>query len=106
MNKTDAQRERALKLAERLIELTPEDDESLLRRAMQIRDRLKTPMAAVLAKVPGDTLVEKCKKIGISRQAYYAWLKGEYRPNLRQSKRLANLTGYTADEIRGRSTAA
>ena len=99
---TDAQRERALKLAERLLEITPDTDEGLLRRVTQIRDRLATPMSIVLAKVPGDTVVDKCRKLGITRQNYYCWLKGEYRPNMKQSKRLAALTGFDADDIRGR----
>ena len=99
---TDAQRERALKLAEKLLELTPETEEGLFRRALQLRDRLKTPMSMVLAKVPGETVTEKAQKIGITRQAYYAWFKGEYRPNAKQAKRLAGLTGFAAEDIRGR----
>lgn len=102
MTSTPAQRERALKLAERLLEITPEDDEGLLLRARQLRDRLKTPMEAVLAKVPGESVTEKCKRIGITRQNYYAWLKGEYRPNPRQSRKLAAITGFKAEDIRGR----
>lgn len=99
-----AQRERAIRLAEKLIAITPESEAGLRRRGMQIRDRLKTPMAAVLEKVPGESVTEKAKKIGITRQAYYAWLKGEYRPNKQQSKRLAGMTGYSVEEIRGRSS--
>jgi DNA-binding XRE family transcriptional regulator len=102
MAANDAQRERAIKLAERLIALAPETDESVLRRAQQILDRLKTPMLAVLQKVPGGSVTEKAKKIGITRQAYYCWARGEYRPNLKQSKKLAALTGYSVGEIRGR----
>jgi transcriptional regulator with XRE-family HTH domain len=96
---TEAQRERALKLAERLIKVAPETDEGLLLRVRQIVERLGKPMDAILEKVPGDSVVEKCKRIGITRQAYYRWLRGEYRPNLKQSKRLASLTGLDLDEI-------
>lgn len=96
---TDAQRERARKLAQQLIQVAGDVDEGLLLRAQQIVNRLKTPMAMVLERVPGDSVVEKCSKIGITRQAYYRWLKGEYRPNLRQSKRLAHLTGLKVDQI-------
>ena len=99
---TNAQRERALKLAEKLLELTPEEEEGLHLRAQQLRDRLKTPMSMVLEKVPGETVTEKAAKIGITRQAYYAWFRGEYRPNSKQAKRLANLTGLNADDIRSR----
>lgn len=103
MTSTNAQRERALKLAERLLELTPDSEEGLIRRAMQIRDRLKTPMSMVLEKVmPGEPVVAKCAAIGVTRQAYYAWWKGEYRPNLKQAKRLAQLSGFKAEDIRGR----
>lgn len=102
MTTTDAQRERAIKLAERLLKLTPDAEEGLIRRAMQIRARLKTPMSMVLDKVPGETVTEKAEKIGITRQAYYGWLKGEYRPNGKQAKRLANLTGISVEDIRGR----
>ena len=106
MTSTAAQRERALKLAEKLIEIAPETEQGLIRRALQIRDRLKTPMDKVLAKVlPGSTVTMKCKSIGITRQAYYAWLKGEYRPNPKQAKRLAALTGYKFEDIRGRAVA-
>lgn len=93
------QRERALKLAQRLLEVSPETDEELIQRLVI---RLKMPMAKVLAKVPGDTVPEKCKKIGITRQNYYAWLKGFYRPSLTQAKRLEALTGYDADAITGK----
>ena len=99
---TEAQRERVLKLAEKLLGLIPDTEEGLIRRALQLRDRLKTPMTMVLAKVPGETVTEKAAKIGITRQAYYAWANGEYRPNAKQSKRLASLTGFPAEDIRGR----
>ena len=99
---TNAQRDRALKLAEKLLELTSETEEGLFRRVSQLRDRLKTPMSMVLDAVQGDTVTEKAKRIGITRQAYYAWYKGEYRPNLKQAKRLAHLTDFSAEDIRGR----
>jgi hypothetical protein len=95
-----AQRERALKLAERLAEIGPEADEALIQRLI---NRLKMPMSKVLAKVPGDSIPEKCKRIGISRQNYYAWVKGLYRPSERQAKRLEALTGYAADRITGKA---
>ena len=98
----NAQRERALKLAEKLLELTPEAEEGLHLRVMQLRDRLKTPMHMVLDAVQGDTVTEKAARIGITRQAYYAWYKGEYRPNLKQARRLAFLTDFNVEDIRGR----
>ena len=96
---TEAQRTRALKLAERLVKAVPDADEGLLLRVQQVVDRLKTPMSVVLDAVQGDSVTEKCKRIGITRQNYYCWLKGEYRPNLKQSRRLAHITGLDVDEI-------
>jgi hypothetical protein len=97
---TEAQRERALRLAHRLLEAIPEDiDEGVLLRTQQVIDRLTTPMAMVLEKVPGGSISEKCEKIGITRQNYYCWMKGQYRPNLDQSKRLARLTGLKVEQI-------
>jgi len=102
---TEAQRARALKLAERLIKVVPDFDEGMIMRVQQVVDRLKTPMAMVLEKVPGESVPEKCKKIGITRQNYYAWLKGMYRPNLKQSKRLAALTGLKVEDVYWKDTA-
>jgi hypothetical protein len=79
------------------------EDAGLRARALQLIDRMKLPMSSVLAKVPGDTVVEKADRIGITRQAYYLWLRGIARPNTKQSKRLAKLTGYKAIDIRGRA---
>lgn len=70
-------------------------------RAQQIQDRLYLPMADVLAKVPGPNVKEKCKRIGICRPTYYYWLRGVNRPNTRQAKKLARLTGYSVKEIQG-----
>ena len=89
-------------MAEKLLTLIPDTEEGLLRRAAQLRDRIKTPMTMVLEKVPGETVTEKAATIGITRQAYYAWQAGEYRPNKKQAKRLATLTGFAAEDIRGR----
>lgn len=84
-------------------ELLASPDHGIRMRAKQIQDRLQLPMADVLAKVPGATVLEKCDAVGISRQAWYYWLRGVSRPNLIQSKRLAKLTGFDAAEIRGRT---
>lgn len=93
----------ALKLIERLIELSP--DAGLTAYAIKMRDRLALPMAHVLDKVPGETVVDRAKSLGITRQAYYAWLRGVSRPSRKQARRLEKITGFNADEIRGRPTA-
>ena len=93
----------ALEWAEKLIRVANAlEDEDLKGRARQIRDRLVLPMSKVLEKVPGDTVVKKVESIGISRQAYYAWLDGRARPNATQALQLAKLTGFDPVVIRGR----
>lgn len=93
--------DRAKKLVDSLVKLS--DDEGLKRRAFQILDRMKLPMRDVLIKVPGGTIVDRAKAIGISRQTYYSWARGDSRPNGRQSKRLAELTGLDWQDINGRT---
>lgn len=93
--------EKAKKLVEHLIKMS--DDEGLKLRAMQILDRMILPMDKVLEKVPGRTVVEKSAAIGISRQSFYSWKRGTSRPNTRQSKRLAELTGLDWQDINGRT---
>lgn len=93
--------ERALKLAERLIKASP--DPSISRRATRLVARLNAiPMSVILEKVrPGDPVAAKVKAIGVSRQTYYYWLQGETRPNKKQAKRLAQLTDFSFEQIRG-----
>ena len=93
--------DKAQKLVASLIKLS--DDKGLNLRAMQILDRMKLPMREVLNKVPGGTVIDKAKAIGISRQTYYAWARGVSRPNISQSKRLAELTGLDWQDINGRT---
>jgi DNA-binding XRE family transcriptional regulator len=89
---------KALRLVERLLKLS--DDEGLRLRALQIRRRLQLPMSEILAKVKGDTVAEKIKLIGVSRQAYYKWVNGQSRPSGKIAKRLSELTGYSLEDIR------
>ena len=93
-------RERALKLAEKLIDLT-EPNEGMHLHALQIRNRLLLPMSEILSKVPGRTVSEKAKAAGVTRQCFYWWMNGVTRPNGRRAKVLAKLTGYSPEEIRG-----
>ncbi|HEY2530302.1 MAG TPA: hypothetical protein VGJ20_20590 [Xanthobacteraceae bacterium] len=96
-----ASNERALRLVERLIKA---GDEGTARRALRMRARLTaTPMSIILEKVPGASVIEKAKRVGVSRQTFYYWLSGVTRPNIKQARRLATLTGYDADVIRGRA---
>jgi hypothetical protein len=70
--------------------------------AQRMRRKIKAiPMAEILDEVPGDNVIEKARKIGVSRQTYYYWLNGVTRPNKKWAKKLASLTGYDAATIRG-----
>ena len=59
-------------------------------------------MTVILAQVEGDSIAAKIDAIGIkSRQTYYYWRDGATRPSKKWAKRLAKLTGFSVDEIRG-----
>ena len=91
----------ALALAEQIIALNP--DEGTMNYALKMREHLKLPMAAVLEKLwPHETVTKKMELLGINRQNYYGWMSGRFRPGPKLARRLANLTGYSAEEIRGR----
>jgi hypothetical protein len=91
----------ALALVERLIELKP--DESTLAYALKMRERLKLPMSVVLSKLwPELTLIDRCRRLGISKQTYFGWMNGLYRPDTRRAKKLAKETGFSAEDIRGK----
>ena len=96
----DDRNERALRLIDRLIKVSP--DPGLQAKAIRMRKRLQLlPMQDVLAKVPGESVASKCRLLGITRQNYYAWLNGAWRPGQEQSRLLAKITGYDVGLIRG-----
>ena len=91
----------ALKLVERLIEL--DSDETTTAYARKMRERLQLPMPTVLDKLwPDASISEKVRRLGITRQAFYGWKDGAYRPGPKMAKRLAALTGFEAKDIMGR----
>ena len=91
----------ALRLIERIIALQP--DQGSLRHALKLRDRLRLPMSLVLEKLwPELNIAEKCRRLGVARSAYYAWMNGLYRPDEKFAKRLAKETGLDAKEIEGK----
>src|SRR3984885_7289433 len=61
--------------------------------------KLRHPMADILAKVPGDTLSERARAIGVSRQTMYVWAQERFRPSTAQAAIIAELTGIPAEEI-------
>src|SRR5580698_11322773 len=65
-----------------------------------VAHKLRHPMAAILAKVPGDTLAERARKIGVSRQTMYVWAAEKFRPSTEQATIIADLTGVPIDDIR------
>jgi transcriptional regulator with XRE-family HTH domain len=93
--------ERLLRSIEQMLETS--EDEGLRLRAIQIRDRLQMPMSVVLERVRGENITEKCKRIGITRAAYYDWISGKSRPSMKHAKRLSQLTGLSVIKIRGRT---
>jgi DNA-binding XRE family transcriptional regulator len=68
----------------------------------EVHARLRKPMADILRKVPGANVKQKAARIGISRQAWYDWSRGIYRPTGVQAKKLARLTGVPVEHIRGK----
>lgn len=89
------------KLLERIIEISP--DAAVTARAIKMRDRLALPMQEVIDKIPGASVVDKAKRVGVSRQTIYYWIYGATRPNAKQARRIARITGYDVALIRGRA---
>jgi hypothetical protein len=97
---TDRQK-KALALVEKIVELDP--DTTTTAYALKMEARLRLPMTAVLEKLwPEETVTYKVRRLGITRQAYYGWLAGEYRPDDKLAKELAKHTGFDWEHIRGK----
>jgi DNA-binding transcriptional regulator YiaG len=93
--------ERALKIVERLMKVAP--NSSLGRFAVRMRSRLNaTPMAAILEKVPGESISAKARTLGVSRQTIHYWINGDTRPDDVQARKIEKLTGFSVAVIRGR----
>jgi len=91
---------KALKLIEQIVDLEP--DQGTLAYALKMRERLKLPMSIVLDKLwPDMNVTDKVDKLGVTRQTYYGWTNGLFRPDAKMAKKLAALTGFDVDEIRG-----
>ena len=91
----------ARRLIERLVQISP--DKGIADRAQKLLHHVKLPMSVVLDKVPGDTIIQKAAALKVTRQTIYYWLYGVTRPKERHAKRLAAITGFDVNEIRGRS---
>jgi DNA-binding XRE family transcriptional regulator len=66
---------------------------------MAVWHKFRHPMAAILAKVPGDTLAERARQIGVSRQTMYVWAQERFRPSTDQARIIADLTGVPVNQI-------
>jgi predicted transcriptional regulator len=62
---------------------------------------LALPMSKILERVPGKTIGEKAKSLGVNRATWYVWQSGATRPNIEKAKQLERITGYSVAEIRG-----
>ena len=69
------------------------------RDIMVVVHKLRHPMAAILARVPGDTLAERARQIGVSRQTMYVWAQERFRPSSAQAAIIAELTGVPVEQI-------
>lgn len=61
--------------------------------------KLRFPMEEILAKVPGESLSDRARKVGVSRQTMYVWAAERFRPTTRQAKRISKLTGVPVAQI-------
>jgi transcriptional regulator with XRE-family HTH domain len=103
-----AKKESRRSVAERLLkQLLTLDDiglravERTLKR-MQTRSKENERLQTILAKVPGESLAEKARVVGVTRQAFHYWATGQARPNTQQLAKLAELTGASVAKLRGR----
>lgn len=78
-------------------------DEGLVDLTKRIEVRIKLPIQRVLDHVPGKTVTEKCFVLGITRQCWYDWKRGKYRPTDGLAKTLSQMSGYPVEDIVGRS---
>jgi hypothetical protein len=92
-------RQRALQLADQLIIEAPDQDTRDL--AAAIKQRILVPMADVLARLPGESVADKSRRLQVSRTTFYAWAEGRARPRRGLAEELAKMTGLTWQEIAG-----
>jgi len=70
-------------------------------KARRMYAHLALPMSKILERVPGVSITEKSKLLGVNRATWYVWQSGATRPNIEKAKQLARITGYSVAEIRG-----
>lgn len=72
---------------------------ALARDLRAVAHKLRYPLADILAKVPGETLAERARNIGVSRQTMYVWAQERFRPSSQQAAIIAELTGVPVAQI-------
>ena len=99
--------ERALRAVERLIKVadTVGDQQTATRLRARMINRMKAvPMTEIIAQFrPGDTIPQKAKALGVSRQTIHYWLDGRMRPRVAMARKLEKFTDFSFAEIRGLS---
>lgn len=71
-----------------------------IKRELQaVAHKLRFPMVDILAKVPGETLTERARQIGVSRQTLYVWAEERFRPTFHQAQTISGLTGVPIEHI-------
>jgi predicted transcriptional regulator len=78
-----------------------DNDPRIRARARKMYAHLALPMSLILKKVPGVTITDKAKVLGVNRATWYVWQSGATRPNIEKAEQLARITGYSVAEIRG-----
>ena len=92
-------RSRAARLAQALVDASIDASERAL--AEQLLARIRLPMSKVLEKVPGHSVTDRARCVGVTRATYYSWFDGFSRPKRKQAERLEQLTGFPANLIHG-----
>ena len=101
MESANEKQRRALELIEELVSLDTDNGTTFYAR--KIREHLRLPMSRVLDRLwPSATVTEKVERLGVTRQAYYGWINGSYRPDAKLARKLSQITGYSEGDIRGR----
>lgn len=100
MTKALDKRVRALRLMDRVVAEAPDYDTRAM--AIALRQRIKLPMFEVLARLEGSNVSAKARDLQIARSTFYAWKKGRTRPRKPEAEALAELTGFTWQEIAAR----
>lgn len=71
----------------------------LQREIRAVVHKASYPMRDILMQVPGDSLTDRAKKLGVSRQTMYVWMSEKFRPTRVQAKRIAKATGVPIEHI-------